>query len=269
MKKILSAVVALLLIASLAAGCGKTTTPSSSTNQSSNTENSIQYVDGTYKASFDYVDGHGWKPFLEVEVKDKKIVKVNFDYINPDGKLKSQDENYNKAMKAKAGTSPAEYTVKFNEGLVKTQNIDKVETVSGATHSFENFKQLAKALLDKAAKGDKSETVLFMNDTYTASDKDFDQYGWKAQVSITYENGKITKVVYEEFNKDGKKKSEDEQYNSQMKAKSGITMAEAAKKLADSLAASGDISKVDAVTGATATTAKFKELAQQAMSMRK
>lgn len=268
MKKLLSTAIALLMVVLFAAGCGKTTS-TTSTTQPASSDSKGAFIDGTYKATYDFIDGHGWKPFLEVEVKDKKIVKVNFDYVNPEGKLKSQDEEYNKAMKAKAGTSPAEYCPKFDESLIKTQNIDTVEAVSGATHSMANFKALGKALLEKAAKGDTSETILPMNDTYTASEKDFDEHGWKAQVSITYENGKITKVVYEELNKDGKKKSEDTQYNTQMKAKSGVSMVEAAQKLSDSLVASGDVNKVEAVTGATTTTAKFKALAQQAMAMRK
>jgi major membrane immunogen (membrane-anchored lipoprotein) len=54
-----------------------------------------------------------------------------------------------------------------------------------------------------------------------------------------------------------------------MKAKSGISMAEAAKKLADSFLASGDVNKVDTVTGATSATAKFKTLTKAALAMRK
>ncbi|MDI6619431.1 MAG: FMN-binding protein [Clostridiales bacterium] len=267
MKKAMSVVLTLIMVAFIATGCGKTKTQQSDSTSGGGTG---AYQDGKYKASFDFIDGHGWKPFLEVEVKDKKVVKVNFDYVNPDGQLKTKDEAYNKAMKAQNGTNPAEYSPKLDASLVKAQNGEGVQAVSGATSSSNNFKALATALLAKAAKGDTSETILPMNDTYTAIEKDFDSHGWKAQVSVTYENGKITKVIYEELDKNGKKKSEDTQYNSQMKAQSGTSMVEAAKKLADSfLANNNDPNKVDTVTGATETTAKFKTLVQAAMAMRK
>lgn len=256
MKKIVSLLMATALSLSVFAGCGKAKT----------SDAGKAYVDGTYKATYDYIDGHGWKPQIEIVIKDKKISKVTFDYVNPEGKLKTQDEGYNTTMKKISGTSPKEYSPKLGEALVEKQDVDKVDTVTGATHSTENFKNLAKAALAKAEKGDKTEAVLSMDDTYTAKEEKPDQYGWTAQVSITYKDGKITKVEYEELNKDNQKKTEDKKYNDDMKAKSGISLVEAAEKLSKDYMEKGT---VDTVAGATGTTAKFKALVEQAKAMRK
>ncbi len=42
-----------------------------------------------------------------------------------------------------------------------------------------------------------------MNDVYKASNSEFDEHGWKGILAITFEEGLITKVVYDEVNEDG------------------------------------------------------------------
>ncbi|WP_251862373.1 hypothetical protein [Clostridium sp. Marseille-Q2269] len=54
--------------------------------------------DGVYKSEFSKLDSKGWKAQLSIEVKDGKIISSNYDYVNKDGKLKTQDEDYNKKM---------------------------------------------------------------------------------------------------------------------------------------------------------------------------
>jgi major membrane immunogen (membrane-anchored lipoprotein) len=83
MKKIVSILVGGLMAAALFAGCGS----------------SAAYKDGTYKASYKDFDDHGWKSQVEVTVKDGKISDAKFDCVNADGKLKSQDADYNSSMK--------------------------------------------------------------------------------------------------------------------------------------------------------------------------
>ncbi len=105
--------------------------------------------------------------------------------------------------------------------------------------------------------------------TYTASDAEFDQYGWKAEISVTYKDGKITEVVFEEVNKDGAKKRDDVGYNTPFKAKSGVTVGEVADTLVKALIEKQDINAVDTVAGATASTDKFKELVIKAVEASK
>jgi major membrane immunogen (membrane-anchored lipoprotein) len=102
--------------------------------------------------------------------------------------------------------------------------------------------------------------------TYTASAKDYDERGWKAQLILTYENDKIVKVEYDEINKDGKKKSEDEGYTKAMKDAKGITPAEVYAKLTET-ALKED--KVETVTGATVASKEFETLFAEAKAMKK
>lgn len=255
MKKLLSfAVIAVFTIA-LAVGCSK---PAAGGD-------AVKMKDGTYKATYSHLDGKGWKPAITIEVKDGKIVKADYDYFNLDGKRKSQDADYNTRMKAKSGVGPAEYVVKFNESLVKNQAADKIDAVAGATSSHKHAVALAKAAIEAAAKGDTKEVILPTNDTYTAKGAT-DERGWTPQVSITFENDKITKVVLEELDKDGKKKSENAEYNTNMKAKSGVSFKEAAETLSKKYLETG---KADTVAGATSTSSKFAELVEKAKAMRK
>lgn len=114
---------------------------------------------------------------------------------------------------------------------------------------------------------EKSTTDKNMNHkdgTYKASD-DYDKYGWKAEISITYENGKIVNVVFNEVDKDGRNKNEDKEYAEKMKKASGITPKDVQVKLEKELISKQDIDKVDVVTGATYTSERFKKLAKKAM----
>ncbi|MCT8978615.1 FMN-binding protein [Clostridium sp. CX1] len=110
--------------------------------------------DGKYKAEASDFDDKGWKPFVEMEVNGGKIATVKFDYTNKDGKFKSEDAEYNKNMEAKVKTGPAKYTKQLSEDLVAKQDPAKVDTVTGATHSTDNFKKLSTQLVDNAKKGD-------------------------------------------------------------------------------------------------------------------
>jgi len=103
-------------------------------------------------------------------------------------------------------------------------------------------------------------------EVYKASAKDFDKIGWKAEATVTYTDGKITKVEYDEVNKDGKKKSEDEGYAKAMKANSGLTPTIVFAKLTKTAL---EKDTVDVVTGATGTSASFKTLYEEAKAMKK
>lgn len=115
--------------------------------------------DGTYRAETVNFDDHGWKPFLELTYQDGKIAAVKFDYTNEkDGRLKTSDQAYGKNMAAATGTSPEIYTVKLAQSLVAKQDIERVDGVTGATHSTEDFKILAGAAIENAKAG-KTETA--------------------------------------------------------------------------------------------------------------
>ncbi|WP_291634760.1 hypothetical protein [Clostridium sp.] len=98
-------------------------------------------------------------------------------------------------------------------------------------------------------------------EVYTATAPDFDERGWKGEVTVTYTDGKISKVEYVEVKKDGTKKSEDKAYEA-METSPG----EAYTQLTE--AALKD-DKAITVSGATEISNTFKTLYTEAKSMKK
>lgn len=108
------------------------------------------YKDGTYKAEQPNFDEHGWKGQIEITVKDGKIVSVTYNEVNKDGQLKRDDQQYAENMKAKVNITPKEAYEKLEQQLIEKQDPEKVDTVSGATHTSETFKELAAEALKSA-----------------------------------------------------------------------------------------------------------------------
>ncbi len=106
--------------------------------------------DGSYKAAQDKYDDYGWKGQIAIEVKDGKISSVDFDYVNKDNKLKSQDQGYIKAMEDKTKVNLAKAMEELESTLVSKQDAAAVNAVSGATASSNDFKGLAEIALKDA-----------------------------------------------------------------------------------------------------------------------
>ncbi|MGT2950394.1 FMN-binding domain-containing protein [Streptococcus cuniculi] len=134
---------------------------SSETTMSSTSEATMMapLKDGMYSAE-SAPDDRGYKIVHTITVKDGKITESKFDYEDKDGKMKSENEEYNKMMSEKAGVSAKEAIEKLNAGLVEKQDVEAVEVVSGATHTSEDFKKSTTALLAAAEKGDTAKVML-------------------------------------------------------------------------------------------------------------
>ncbi|WP_414839350.1 FMN-binding protein [Carnobacterium sp. TMP28] len=118
--------------------------------------------DGTYKLEEKNLDENGWKVDFSLTVKDGEITESNYDSLNKEGKLKTEDEGYQAAMVEKVGTGPADYTPQLNDDLVAKGDPTEVEVVTGATHSSESFKTYAQQLVDAAEEGN-TETIVVDN----------------------------------------------------------------------------------------------------------
>ncbi len=106
--------------------------------------------DGSYKAEQDKYDDYGWKGQIAIEVKDGKISSVDFDYVNKDNKLKSEDQGYIKAMEDKTKVNLAKAMTDLEAALVSSQDAAAVNAVSGATSTSNDFKALAENALKDA-----------------------------------------------------------------------------------------------------------------------
>ncbi len=115
--------------------------------------------DGFYTAEMaEY--SHGWKEYLCIFVKNDKIVYAEFNARNESGYIKAWDNGYMGNMLAGTGTYPNAYTRAYVAQLVETQDPDKIDAVTGASHSGGNFDKLSRAVIEQAKKGDSSIVVV-------------------------------------------------------------------------------------------------------------
>jgi len=133
-KKLGIVLVSILLVAALTA-CG------------------AKLKDGSYEGQ-STPDSRGGYGIVKIEVKDGKISSAEFLQYNADGSLKDEtygqgsgEENYKKAQDALKAS--AEYPKK----LVETQDVEKVDSITGATSSWKAFQEAAKDALAKAKGG--------------------------------------------------------------------------------------------------------------------
>lgn len=223
-------------------------------------------VDGSYYATYSHTDTRGWRAFVELTVEGGKITVAKGDYINADGKLKTEDTAYAERMKGVTNVAPAEAFEQLQAQVLEKQSAE-IDAVAGATHSSESYIHMVEGLIEKAKAGDTSELVLEANGDYTAKGE-ADERGWTPAITVTFEGGKISAVVFDETNAEDKAKSTDEDYAKMMSDKTKVTPKEAYDQLAAALVEKQDPAAVDAVAGATASSDKFKELAQKAISTR-
>ena len=110
-------------------------------------------TDGYFTAEMADFDEHGWKEIITIYVKDNKIVSVDYDAINQSGFIKSWDMDYMRIMNAADGTYPNKYVRQYSDALLLYQKPEKVQAITGATHSYHTFQALAVAALEQARTG--------------------------------------------------------------------------------------------------------------------
>ena len=121
-----------------------------------------------------------------------------------------------------------------------------------------------KVLLKQAKEGKTGEvniSKLPLQDGEYTLEAPADQRGWTTKFVLTVKDGKVEKADYDMY-KDGKRKSEDADYNKMMADKAKVSYADAVKQLNEALVKSSN-ANVDVVTGATNTTNAFKTYAKQ------
>ena len=99
-------------------------------------------------------------------------------------------------------------------------------------------------------------------------ESEFDERGWKQVLEVTFDGDTIVAAHFDYENEAGDLKSEDEEYNTNMKEKSGVSAAEAMDLLTADLVAKQDPNEVDVVSGATGTSEGFIALAKEAVEQK-
>jgi len=121
-------------------------------DQNNNMDNETsmkKYKDGEYEAELD-PDERGWRSVVKIEVENNEITNVDYDEFDENDKKKSEDEEYNKTWKSASDIDATEAYPQLEEELIKTQDVDQIETITGATGSTENFKEVVSKALEDA-----------------------------------------------------------------------------------------------------------------------
>lgn len=98
--------------------------------------------------------------------------------------------------------------------------------------------------------------------TYKLEEKNYSN-GYRTVFEIVVKDGKIAESKYDNINEDGKSKTEDADYEKNMKDKTGVGPAEFIPELNKQLVAAQSAGGVEVVTGATHSTESFQNYAQQ------
>jgi major membrane immunogen (membrane-anchored lipoprotein) len=107
-----------------------------------------------YESDEDEGNGNGYG-VVTLTIQDNTIVSCTYLTYEPDGTLKDEDyglqdgavanrDYYNKAQKAIAACDV------YAEDLVETNDLKKVDAVSGATINYKNFEEAVKDALKQA-----------------------------------------------------------------------------------------------------------------------
>lgn len=115
--------------------------------------------DGYYTAEMsDY--SNGWKEYVCIQVKNDVVVSAEFNAKNASGFIKAWDNAYMKNMIGLQGTYPNKYTREYVQQLIEGQKDTKVDVITGATTSGNNFERLVAAVIEQAKAGDSSVKVV-------------------------------------------------------------------------------------------------------------
>ena len=94
--------------------------------------------DGNYKGASP-ADDYGYRHEVVFEMKNGKMISIDYDEIHTTGHAKQHDEDYCKRM-LQSGTTPAiAYPIYENQMLSK-QDFNQIDAVSGASYSDYRFR---------------------------------------------------------------------------------------------------------------------------------
>ena len=141
------------MAAVLLAGCGTTDDGAKASKPGDSAQTAVADLgkskDGTYTAESSADDKLG-KTDVAITVRNHKITGVVVKGIDRDGKIK--DETYGKNLgedRYKRAQTAYRSMKMYGDDLVKTQSVDAVDAVAGATVSHTQFVEAArKALVD-------------------------------------------------------------------------------------------------------------------------
>lgn len=99
--------------------------------------------------------------------------------------------------------------------------------------------------------------------TYAIEDLNFGETGWKESLEIVVDGGEITDATFTSLDEEGNNKLEDDDYQEAMSGVTGVGPQDFIPELEGALVDAQNPADVEVVTGATSTSEKFVDYAQQ------
>lgn len=94
--------------------------------------------DGTYKGASP-ADDYGYRHEVTFEMKGGKMISIDYDEIHTEGHAKQHNEEYGREM-LQSGTTPAIAYPSYENQMLKKQDLNQIDAVSGASYSQYRFK---------------------------------------------------------------------------------------------------------------------------------
>lgn len=230
-----------------------------------------KYADGDYEAVMPEFNAAGWKEYIRLTVKDSQITDIEFNATKQDDSSVLITEDPEQNPQGQSDT-PADYYPAIAQSFTEAgEDLNNLTAPTNGTAAFKAFSKLMKPLLASMISGGEKNIVapMYVDGTYKAQMKEFDEYGWKDYIVLNIKNDQVTIEEYDAFSQadETKLKSQDSELASSMKEKSGTDPAAASKQLIDNFEkAGGDPYTMDSVAGATVSSNTFRLMVAQILA---
>lgn len=136
--------------------------------------------------------------------------------------------------------------------------------LTGCGETAETPEETTEDTTEDVAEDTASESAGELQDgTYRIEELNFGDTGWKEALEITVEGGEITDASFDSVNEEGVNKIEDEEYQEAMANVTEVGPQDFIPELESQVVGMTDPSEVEVVSGATGTSEKVQEWAQE------
>lgn len=230
-------------------------------------ENSEKLYDGTYIASFSHCNNEGWRPEISIKIINNIITEVKYNEVNNEGEVKANSNDYINLYKKEKKRNLLDVYQSYSSQLIKKQDIKLVDSITGATETYNYFYILARKSLLLAKEGKINKIIIPMSDNYIV-ETDYNQLGWKGVLKISILNNIINEVDYYELNLNNQLKEENIELNKKYYKLNDTTFKKVFDSLESQLLKNNCLKEVDIITGATISTNKFNDLVNKLVNIR-
>lgn len=207
-KKLLAAACMLVLCLMVSTGCVQKDYINNTSDGAIDPGASSGLHDGTYTVTSKYYDTYGYAQKFTMEVHSGIITKVQFAETSAAGTLRTAiDATWRQNITDSDNYKDLGdiYQV-LTTSLIKKQQSDGIDTVSGATRTCESFKTLAATAISNSKKDEHATPKLDLDQTYQAEIPSPSDPSLILKLSVTYKGGVISDMSYDET-KDGNARS--------------------------------------------------------------